>query len=75
MIWNGMTFISKTPDNFAEHVRRKVIEKAMSIGFTDVSKIGKRKDSPEMEASMLFRVGVAMLVRGMMRNLMRMNRE
>ena len=31
--------------------------------------------SPEMEASMLFSVGVAMLVRGMMRNLMRMNRE
>ena len=31
--------------------------------------------SPEMEASMLFCVGVAMLVRGMMRNLMRMNRE
>ena len=49
MIWNGMAFISKTPDNFAEHIRRKVIEKAMSIGFTDVGKIGKRKDSPEYE--------------------------
>ena len=49
MVWNGMAFISKTPDNFAEHIRRKVIEKAMSIGFTDVGKIGKRKDSPEYE--------------------------
>lgn len=51
LIWNGIPFISKCPDNFGESAKKRAIDLALERGFLPVGRMGTRKDSPEFEAS------------------------
>ena len=50
LIWENIPFVSKCPENFAERIRDKAVETALSEGFTHIGKMGKRSDAPEYEA-------------------------